>query len=117
MYALEIHCCPARPPPTSRSIAGSATLTTVASSPATNDPRMAARRERRLRSMAPPGRYSPAPTANGTGAEDGMTDIKTVGVVGAGTMGHAIAQLTAQALYDVVIRETDDVALQRGLSR
>ena len=47
-YAFEIHCWPARPPPRSRWIAGSATLTTVASSPATNDPMIAATRTRRL---------------------------------------------------------------------
>src|SRR5512133_1666234 len=48
-YALETHCWPARPPPRSLSMDGSATLTTVASSPATNDPRIAARSARRLR--------------------------------------------------------------------
>src|SRR4051794_39642741 len=40
-------------------MAGSATLTTVASSPATNDPMIAARRARRLRSMSR--RYCPPP--------------------------------------------------------
>src|SRR3954466_10699229 len=51
-YALTTHCWPARPPPRSRSIAGSATLTTVASRNATNEPRIAASRLRRLRVSA-----------------------------------------------------------------
>ena len=37
-----------------------------------------------------------------------MADIKKVGVLGAGLMGHGIAQITAQAGYDVVPREVDD---------
>ena len=41
-YAFETHCWPARPPPRSARIAGSATLTAVASSPETNDPMIAA---------------------------------------------------------------------------
>jgi 3-hydroxybutyryl-CoA dehydrogenase len=40
-----------------------------------------------------------------------MTEIKKVGVVGGGLMGHGIAQVTAQAGYDVVLRELDDGAL------
>ena len=43
-YAFETHCWPASPPPRSSRIAGSATLTTVASSPATNEPMIAATR-------------------------------------------------------------------------
>src|SRR3954468_15334588 len=41
-YAFTTHCCPARPPPRSSSIAGSATLTIVASSSAIPDPRIVA---------------------------------------------------------------------------
>jgi len=41
-YAFETHCWPASPPPRSLRIAGSATLTAVASSPATNEPMIAA---------------------------------------------------------------------------
>ena len=48
-YAFETHCWPASPPPRSARIAGSATLTAVASSPATNDPKIAATKARRLR--------------------------------------------------------------------
>jgi 3-hydroxybutyryl-CoA dehydrogenase len=46
-----------------------------------------------------------------------MAQIKTVGVVGAGLMGHGIAQVAAQAGYDVVLREVDDDRLQKGLGK
>ena len=46
-----------------------------------------------------------------------MAEIKRVGVVGAGLMGHGIAQVSATAGYDVVVREVDDGALQKGLGR
>ena len=46
-----------------------------------------------------------------------MAEIKRVGVVGAGLMGHGIAQLSATAGYDVVVREVDDDTLQKGLGR
>ncbi len=46
-----------------------------------------------------------------------MADIKTVGVLGAGLMGHGIAQVTAQAGYDVVLREVDDATLAKGIGR
>jgi 3-hydroxybutyryl-CoA dehydrogenase len=46
-----------------------------------------------------------------------VTDIKRVGVLGAGLMGHGIAQVSAQAGYDVVLCEIDDGALQKGLAR
>ena len=46
-----------------------------------------------------------------------MTEIKTVGVVGAGLMGHGIAQVTATAGYDVVVREVDDATLAKGLGK
>jgi 3-hydroxybutyryl-CoA dehydrogenase len=45
------------------------------------------------------------------------TEIKRVGVLGAGLMGHGIAQVTATAGYDVVLREVDDATLQKGLGR
>jgi 3-hydroxybutyryl-CoA dehydrogenase len=44
-------------------------------------------------------------------------EIKKVGVVGCGLMGHGIAQVTAQAGYDVVVREIDQGALDRGLGK
>lgn len=36
-------------------------------------------------------------------------------MLGAGTMGHGIAQVAAAAGYDVVMRDVDDAAVQRGL--
>jgi 3-hydroxybutyryl-CoA dehydrogenase len=41
--------------------------------------------------------------------------IKRVGVLGAGTMGHGIAQVAAAAGYDVMMRDVDDATVQRGL--
>jgi 3-hydroxybutyryl-CoA dehydrogenase len=46
-----------------------------------------------------------------------VTEISRVGVLGAGLMGHGIAQVSAQAGYDVVVREVDDATLQKGLGR
>ena len=41
--------------------------------------------------------------------------VERVGVVGCGQMGHGIVQVTAQAGYDVVVREVSDQALDKGL--
>jgi len=46
-----------------------------------------------------------------------MADIKKVGVLGAGLMGHGIAQVSATAGYDVVLREVDDATLAKGIGR
>ena len=46
-----------------------------------------------------------------------MAEIKTVGVLGAGLMGHGIAQVSAQSGYEVVLREVDDATLAKGLGR
>jgi 3-hydroxybutyryl-CoA dehydrogenase len=46
-----------------------------------------------------------------------MTDIKQVGVLGAGLMGHGIAQVAAQAGYEVVLREVDEQTLAKGLGK
>jgi 3-hydroxybutyryl-CoA dehydrogenase len=43
--------------------------------------------------------------------------IEKVGVLGAGLMGHGIAQVAAQAGYDVVLREVDEATLQKGLAK
>jgi len=43
--------------------------------------------------------------------------IKTVGVVGCGLMGSGIAQVCAEAGYDVVVREVDEGALKKGLGK
>jgi 3-hydroxybutyryl-CoA dehydrogenase len=41
--------------------------------------------------------------------------IETIGVIGAGTMGHGIAQVAATAGYHVVLRELDRELLARGI--
>jgi 3-hydroxybutyryl-CoA dehydrogenase len=46
-----------------------------------------------------------------------MTEIKTVGVCGAGLLGHGIAQVAAQAGYDVVLREVDTDILAKGVGK
>jgi 3-hydroxybutyryl-CoA dehydrogenase len=43
--------------------------------------------------------------------------IKQVGVLGAGLMGHGIAQVAAQAGYEVVLREVDDAILAKGIGK
>ncbi len=42
--------------------------------------------------------------------------IRKVAVLGAGTMGHGIAQVSAAAGHQVVIRDIDEAALERGLA-
>jgi 3-hydroxybutyryl-CoA dehydrogenase len=42
-------------------------------------------------------------------------DIKTIGVVGAGTMGNGIAQVCAQTGYNVIMNDREDAFVQRGL--
>jgi 3-hydroxybutyryl-CoA dehydrogenase len=44
-----------------------------------------------------------------------MSEIKTIGVVGAGTMGNGIAQLAAQMGANVIMRDIKDDFVQRGL--
>jgi len=46
-----------------------------------------------------------------------MQEIRTIGVVGAGTMGHGIAQVSAAAGYDVVLADVVPQALERGLAQ
>ena len=46
-----------------------------------------------------------------------MAKIEKVGVLGAGLMGHGIAQVAAQSGYDVVLREVDEQTLQRGIGK
>jgi 3-hydroxybutyryl-CoA dehydrogenase len=43
--------------------------------------------------------------------------IEKVGVLGAGLMGHGIAQVAAQAGYEVVLREVDDATLGKGVAK
>jgi len=46
-----------------------------------------------------------------------MATIEKVGVLGAGLMGHGIAQVAAQAGYEVVLREVDDATLAKGVGK
>jgi 3-hydroxybutyryl-CoA dehydrogenase len=42
-------------------------------------------------------------------------EIKTIGVVGAGTMGNGIAQVAAQSGYNVIMSDIDDKYVQNAL--
>ena len=46
---------------------------------------------------------------------DSTAPIHTIGVLGAGTMGHGIAQVAAVAGFEVILRDLDDVSLARGI--
>jgi 3-hydroxybutyryl-CoA dehydrogenase len=46
-----------------------------------------------------------------------MAQIKRLGVLGAGLMGHGIAQVSAEAGCEVVLREIAEEPLQKGLGR
>jgi len=46
-----------------------------------------------------------------------MTSITSVGVIGAGTMGAGIAQVAATSGFEVVLIDTIDELVQRGLDR
>ncbi len=43
--------------------------------------------------------------------------IENVGVLGAGLMGHGIAQVAAQTGYQVVLREVDEATLAKGIGK
>jgi len=43
--------------------------------------------------------------------------IKVVGVVGCGLMGSGIAQVCAEAGYEVVVRDVSDELLEKGLGK
>jgi 3-hydroxybutyryl-CoA dehydrogenase len=43
-----------------------------------------------------------------------LSEVETVGVVGAGTMGNGIAQVTATAGYDVVMRDVKEEFVENG---
>ncbi|WP_331232449.1 3-hydroxyacyl-CoA dehydrogenase family protein [Natronorarus salvus] len=44
-----------------------------------------------------------------------LSEVETVGVVGAGTMGNGIAQVAATAGYDVVMRDIETEFVERGV--
>ncbi len=43
-------------------------------------------------------------------------EIKTIGVVGAGTMGSGIAQTAAEAGYKVIMRDIEETFVERGIA-
>ena len=43
--------------------------------------------------------------------------VKKIGVIGAGQMGHGIALVSAQADFDVVLRDVKDEFVQKGVSK
>ena len=46
-----------------------------------------------------------------------MAEIKKVGVLGCGLMGHGITQVTAQAGHEVVVREVSDDVAAKGIGK
>ena len=48
--------------------------------------------------------------------EEGLMDIKTIGVVGAGQMGNGIAQVASQSGFRVVMSDIADSFIQKGLN-
>ena len=46
-----------------------------------------------------------------------MESIRTIGVIGAGTMGHGIAQVAAQSGYEVLLVDVVPQALERGVAQ
>ncbi len=47
---------------------------------------------------------------------EGAREMRTIGVIGAGTMGHGIAQVAAQSGYRVRLIDIDPAALERGVA-
>ncbi|MEM7224838.1 MAG: 3-hydroxybutyryl-CoA dehydrogenase [Pseudomonadota bacterium] len=50
-------------------------------------------------------------------AQEGAPEISAIGVIGAGQMGHGIAQICAQAGYRVCLSDMDEEALKQGLAK
>ena len=48
---------------------------------------------------------------------DSVNGISKVGVLGCGLMGHGIAQICAQADWDVIVREVDQEKLEAGMAK
>jgi 3-hydroxybutyryl-CoA dehydrogenase len=46
-----------------------------------------------------------------------VLEIRTLAVLGAGTMGHGIAQIAARAGYEVRLYDVDEASLERGLRK
>ena len=43
-------------------------------------------------------------------------DIRTIFVVGAGQMGNGIAQVSAQAGYKTIMRDIDNIYVEKGIA-
>ena len=43
-------------------------------------------------------------------------EIRSIGIIGAGTMGNGIAQVAASSGFDVVLLDVSDTALEKGLA-
>jgi len=58
-----------------------------------------------------------APNTAGLALSDAMATLsETIGVIGAGTMGNGIAQVSARAGYEVVMRDVQKEFLERGVT-
>jgi 3-hydroxybutyryl-CoA dehydrogenase len=57
------------------------------------------------------------PASNSEEREQPHMTISKVGVVGCGLMGHGIAQICAEAGWDVVVREIDQAPLEAGIGK
>jgi len=42
--------------------------------------------------------------------------IRSIGIIGAGTMGNGIAQVAAGAGFDVILLDINDAAFEKGLA-
>lgn len=60
---------------------------------------------------------SPSPNSSDSARGEAAVGGSRIAVLGAGTMGHGIAQLAAQSGFDVSVYDPDPEALERGLSR
>src|SRR5688500_8768617 len=77
-----------------------------------------AREPRRSQSSIPNSQFAPAPSHRMRAEfrkESPQMAIRKVGVLGCGLMGSGIAQVAAQAGYDVVVREVEQKYLDKGI--
>jgi 3-hydroxybutyryl-CoA dehydrogenase len=54
-------------------------------------------------------------TTEVAGGASATPDVETIAVLGAGTMGHGIAQVAAQAGFKVILRDINDELVAKGL--
>jgi 3-hydroxybutyryl-CoA dehydrogenase len=67
--------------------------------------------------VSDPGRGSPGGTPSHASSRDPGTGIRSVGVIGAGTMGSGIAQLCLTGGHEVLLADADPATLQRAVAR